>query len=321
MQTSSSTIFISGIAGFIGYHLARRLRELGYSVEGCDDFNDYYNPCLKKERAALLLSVGCIIHTLSLKDLKTLYPLFEKKHFSHFIHLAAQAGVRYSLTNPQSYMESNLQGFFEVLELLRRFKNIKLLFASSSSVYGLNEKIPFSETDTTDAPASLYAATKKSNELMAFSYHHLYNIKVIGFRFFTVYGPWGRPDMAYYSFAKSIHLGKEIEVFNEGKMKRDFTYIDDIIDGIVSSLSLETGYEIFNLGNTCPQPLMKLITLLEKYLNKKAKIVMKGMQPGDVVETFADITKARSVLGFSPSISLEEGTKRFVDWLKTHPGF
>lgn len=321
MSSLVSKIFITGIAGFIGFHLAIHLKKKGYAVEGCDNFNSYYNPLLKRERARHLELLDIPIYSISLSELSTLYPLFEKKEYSHFIHLAAQAGVRYSLTHPESYIETNLTGFFHVLELCKKFQPLRLIFASSSSVYGLTDVAPFCEDQKSDMPISLYAATKKSNELMAYSYHHLYNIPTIGLRFFTVYGPFGRPDMAYYSFAKAIMHGKPIEVFNHGNMLRDFTYIDDITHGIESALYYCQGFDIFNLGNNKPEALMKLILLLETHLRKKAHLIMKEMQPGDVLETFADISKAQSKLRFFPKTSLEEGIEKFTSWIKTHPDF
>lgn len=275
---------------------------------GCDNFNDYYDPELKKLRAKQLTN----IHTLDIKDdLETL--LLENK-ITHVVHLAAQAGVRHSITHPEKYHDTNLTGFFHLLETLRKMPHIPLVFASSSSVYGLNKKIPFTETDPTDSPANFYGATKKANELMAFSYHHLYKIPMIGLRFFTVYGPYGRPDMAYFSFADAICEEKTIRVFNEGNMQRDFTYIDDIVEGIKSALDYKTNFEVFNLGNNKPEELMKMIRLLEEHLGKKAKLEMLPMQPGEIQTTFADITKAQKFLNFAPKISLEEGLEKFTKW-------
>jgi len=308
------TVFITGIAGFIGYHLAKHLQGQGANVMGCDHFSDYYSPQLKRERAEHLQLLGVSVLEHDLLDLKELYPLFEQHKYSHFIHLAAQPGVRLSLSRPHLYVKNNVDGFLEVLELCRRFQPMQLIYASSSSVYGLNTKIPFAETDPISSPASLYAATKHSNELMAHTYHHLFKIPAIGLRFFTVYGPWGRPDMAYFSFTEAIDEGRPISVFNHGEMQRDFTYIDDIIQGCVSALHYKGGHEIFNLGNHTPEPLLKLVHLIEKYLGKKALIEFQPMQPGDVVATWADVTKSQRLLGYTPSISLEEGMRRFIEW-------
>lgn len=308
------SVFITGIAGFIGFHLALKLQKQGYLVVGCDDFNAYYDPILKRKRASLLKESGIEVLYLSLKDLKNHKPLFISCDF--LIHLAAQAGVRHSLINPSSYVTSNLEGFVEILEILRCFPNIKCLYASSSSVYGLNQKVPFSENDPVDQPANLYAATKKSNELMAHSYHHLFNLQLIGLRFFTVYGPFGRPDMAYFLFTKAIDNNQPIEVFNHGNMKRDFTYIDDITDGIVLAMRSKVTFGIYNLGNNKPEALMDMIHLLECYLGKKASLIYKSLQPGDVLETYADITKSQQDLGYLPKTSLEKGLKQFVLWYK-----
>lgn len=276
---------------------------------GCDNFNNYYSPDLKKMRADYLRTLGVEVLDQDIQSLT-----LPDKKFTHVVHLAAQAGVRYSITHPQPYVDSNLDGFLKILEHCRNIPDVKLIFASSSSVYGGNTKVPFSETDPTDNPISLYAATKKAGELLAKSYHHLYHIPMAGLRFFTVYGPWGRPDMAYYSFADKILSGEPIPVFNHGKMERDFTYIDDIVQGTVSAIDHCEGFEIYNLGNNQPEPLMKLITLLETHLGKKAQIDFKEMQKGDVTTTFADIQKAERNLGFKPTTSLETGIEKFVAW-------
>ncbi|MBM3191653.1 MAG: NAD-dependent epimerase/dehydratase family protein [Chlamydiae bacterium] len=309
-------LFITGIAGFIGYHLAKSLHARGDLVIGCDNFNEYYPSFLKKERAKRLKELGINVLTHDIRNLKALYYLFQKTPFSHFIHLAAQPGVRFSLTNPHCYVQNNLDGFLEVLELCRHFQPMQLVYASSSSVYGLNQKSPFSEDDPVIAPANLYAATKKSNELMAHAYHHLFHIPMTGLRFFTVYGPWGRPDMAYFSFAKAIQEGNPLHVFNHGKMKRDFTYIDDIIQGCLAAIDKPTSYEIFNLGNNKPQELMTLIHILEKALGKKAIIEFQPMQPGDVLETCADLSKSSSLLNYHPTTSLEQGLPTFAKWFQ-----
>lgn len=318
LQTAKITlmkkqIFITGAAGFIGFHLALKLQTLGHSVIGFDNFNEYYSKQLKKERAALLHKKGIEVVEGDLVNPSSLHEAIKKHRTTHLVHLAAQAGVRYSLINPEAYVSSNLTGFVNILEECRH-SSMKCVYASSSAVYGLNQKVPFSVSDLTDKPASFYGATKKSNEVMAFSYHHLYGIPVTGLRFFTVYGPWGRPDMAYYNFSKSILENKPIEVFNHGKMKRDFTYIDDIIDGTIAAIDLEAPCEIFNLGNNKPVALSTFIEILEKHLGKKAEKIFLPMQPGDVEVTYADIEHSRLQLQFNPKTSLDEGLKKFVDW-------
>ncbi len=312
MSNSRKRIFITGIAGFIGFHLAKALEKEGHFVTGCDHFNDYYDPELKKQRAAELSSV----HTLDICERAKLKDLILQNEITHIVHLAAQAGVRYSITHPEKYHDTNLSGFFHLLEILRAHPHIHLTFASSSSVYGLNKKIPFSESDPTDQPANFYGATKKSNELMAHSYHHLYGIPMTGLRFFTVYGPFGRPDMAYFSFTKAICEDKPIKVFNNGNMQRDFTYIDDIVSGIIAALDYDAKFEIFNLGNNQPEELLTMIRLLEEYLGKKAILEMLPMPPGEIKTTFADISKAQKLLGFSPKTSLEEGIQKFIHWYR-----
>ncbi|MDJ0651491.1 MAG: GDP-mannose 4,6-dehydratase [Simkaniaceae bacterium] len=306
-------ILITGIAGFIGFHLAFFLSKKGDDVIGCDNFNDYYTPELKKSRADKLKELGVEVIPLAIQEIQKIASLLEEKGITHIVHLAAQAGVRYSITHPMPYIDSNLTGFLAILELARSMQ-AKLIFASSSSVYGLNTKIPFAETDPTDSPVSLYAATKKSGELLAKSYHHLYQIPMTGLRFFTVYGPWGRPDMAYFSFSEKILNGKPIPVFNHGKMERDFTYIDDIIEGTLAAIDHCKGFEIYNLGNHQPEPLMNLITLLESALGKKAMIDYKPMQAGDMTTTYADISKAQKDLEFTPKTSLASGIDQFTDW-------
>ncbi|MGE0197561.1 MAG: NAD-dependent epimerase/dehydratase family protein [Simkaniaceae bacterium] len=313
-------IFITGIAGFIGFHLASFLSKRGDYVIGCDNFNDYYTPTLKNNRANKLKTLGIEVINCDIQNIHLIHKQFEQETFTHLVHLAAQAGVRYSLTHPQVYSDSNLSGFLQILETCRHFPPLKLIFASSSSVYGGNIKIPFSETDETENPVSLYAATKKSGELLAKSYHNLYQIPMTGLRFFTVYGPWGRPDMAYYSFTERMLKDLPLPLFNQGKMKRDFTYIDDIIQGTAAAIDYCHGFEIYNLGNNHAEELMTLIHLLEENLGKKAKLDFQPMQQGDVVETFADITKAHKNLGFTPQISLAEGIPRFIEWFNTMQG-
>lgn len=307
-------IFITGIAGFIGFHLARHLCARGDTVVGCDNFNAYYTPALKRQRAQLLADLGIQVIDADIQNLSKLDEIVRTFDITHVVHLAAQAGVRYSTINPQSYCDTNLNGFLQILELIRKHPHIPLIYASSSSVYGLNQKTPFAETDPTDTPSSLYGATKKSNELMARAYHHLYGISVTGLRFFTVYGPWGRPDMAYFSFAEAILQDKPIQVYNQGKMKRDFTYIDDIIQGTVAALDRSLPCEIFNLGHHHPEEILTLVALLEEKLGKKARIQLLPHQLSEVPVTYADITKSQKILGFSPQTTLEQGVDLFLKW-------
>lgn len=313
-------VFVTGIAGFIGFHLATALKLRGDTVVGFDNFNHYYDPQLKEARAEELKKLGIPIIRGDLCDQESLTNAIKSHESTHIVHLAAQAGVRYSVNHPHSYIKSNIEGFLNILEACRHH-HLPLVYASSSSVYGLNTKVPFSTDDLCDSQANLYGATKKSNELMAFSYHHLFDIPMVGLRFFTVYGPWGRPDMAYYSFTKSILEGTPIEIFNHGQMERDFTYIDDIVDGIVAAIDLKSSFEIFNLGNHKPEPLMKLVNLLEKYLEKPAIKIYKEMQPGDVLKTYADIEKSQKMLHFQPKISLEVGLEKFIHWYKQYQLF
>jgi UDP-glucuronate 4-epimerase len=313
-------IFLTGAAGFIGYHLALRLHQRGDSVIGFDNFNPYYSVSFKRNRANRLAKSGIQMIDGDICDGPSMLKAIQEHRTTHIVHLAAQAGVRYSFVNPHAYVKSNLEGFVNILEACRH-TTTKLVYASSSSVYGLNTKIPFSVEDRADYPSSLYGATKKANEAVAFSYHHVYKIPMIGLRFFTVYGPWGRPDMAYFSFTKAILEGKPIEIYNHGEMQRDFTYIDDIIDGTVAAIDLEVPYEVFNLGNNHPEKLLTLVELLEKYLNKKSKKVFMPMQPGDIPLTYADINHSRDKLGYEPKISLEIGLKRFIDWFQDYRNF
>lgn len=315
---SEKKILVTGAAGFIGLHLALRLSQKNDSVIGLDNFNDYYSPQLKKDRANLLEKHGISVIAGDVCDAEVLKNLILEHQITHIVHLAAQAGVRYSLLNPQAYIKSNLEGFVHILDICRAFPSIKLVYASSSSVYGLNHKTPFSETDRTDHQASFYGATKKANELFAFTYHHLYGISAIGLRFFTVYGPWGRPDMAYFSFTKAIMEGLPIEIYNHGKMQRDFTYIDDIVDGIVSAIDQGVGCEVYNLGNHRPVELLHFVELLELAIGKKADKRFLPMQAGDVPATYADIEKSMKAFNFFPKTSLEEGIPLFVDWYKKY---
>jgi UDP-glucuronate 4-epimerase len=312
-------VLITGAAGFIGFHLARALKARGEFVIGLDNFNTYYDPRLKISREQILASKGVEILHADIRNTLHLKNLITQHKISHFVHLAAQAGVRHSLENPEDYVDSNLHGFVSVLEACRTFPGLKLIYASSSSVYGRNKKIPFSPEDPTDSPTNLYGATKKANEVMAHAYHHLYGLSVTGLRYFTAYGPWGRPDMAYYSFAKLISEEKSIQVFNHGNMRRDFTYIDDIIQGTMAAIDLSAPSAIFNLGGNCPIALPTLIQFLEEALGKKAKIEFLPAQPGEVIETFADIEKSVRVLNFRPTVHLEQGIGKFVEWFKEYP--
>lgn len=311
-------VFVTGAAGFIGYHTAMQLKQRGDHVIGFDNFNDYYSPKLKRDRAHELLKADIKVLEGDVQDFAALKEAIENHQTTHLLHLAAQAGVRYSLQNPSSYLKSNVDGFLNVLEVCREYPSIKLIYASSSSVYGLNKKLPYSIEDRTDKQASLYGVTKKTNELMAQTYHHLFDIAAIGLRFFTVYGPWGRPDMAYFSFTKAILENKPIEVFNYGHMHRDFTYIDDIVDGILGAVDCNLNYGLFNLGHHRPEELAHMIAVLERELGIKANKILIPMQLGDVLSTFADIRESSEQLGFSPKVSLEEGLSYFVRWYKQY---
>ena len=333
----NDTIFVTGAAGFIGFHISRKLIKNGFHVLGFDNINDYYDINLKKARLQILESEGrknknWFFKKGDLLDKELLEEIFKKYNPSIVINLAAQAGVRYSMVNPQAYINSNILGFLNILECCKS-QNVKnLLYASSSSVYGGNKKFPFSENDPVNHPKNIYAATKKSNELMAHAYSYLYNIPCIGLRFFTVYGPWGRPDMAPMIFAKSILDGTPIEVFNHGDMKRDFTFIDDVIDGIFSCCFKPAAYcpdfnlnkpiasksfaphRIFNIGNGNPSKLLLFIELLEKALGRKAIKIMKDMHKADVQETYADTDLLEEWIGYKTNTSIEKGIKIFADW-------
>jgi UDP-glucuronate 4-epimerase len=327
-------ILVTGAAGFIGFHLSKRLLAENYHVIGVDNLNDYYDVRLKAGRLKQLENNDKFtFYKVDLADAEGLNKIFESHSISIVINLAAQAGVRYSLTHPHSYVHSNLVGFVNILEACRHYQVEHLLYASSSSVYGANTKTPFSTQDSVDHPVSIYAATKKANELMAHTYSHLFNIPTTGLRFFTVYGPWGRPDMAYYSFTKDIIEGNPIKVYNNGNMRRDFTFIDDIVEGIVKLLdhppepdpnrdldpsTSHAPYKIYNIGNNSPVRLMDFIQTLENLIGKNAKIEFLPMQPGDVKETYADITDLQKVAGFSPATPLEIGLSQFVDWYKKY---
>lgn len=330
-------ILITGAAGFIGYHLSKKLLDDSYQIIGIDNLNDYYDPSLKQSRLEILGKYNNFnFHKVDLKDKAAVDNIFETYQPTHVINLAAQAGVRYSIENPYAYVDSNLTGFMNVLEACRNYPVEHLLYASSSSVYGGNKVAPFSTNHNVDHPVSLYAATKKSNELMAHTYSHLYGIPTTGLRFFTVYGPYGRPDMAYFSFTKDILAGKPIKVFNHGKMERDFTYIDDIVEGIVKLIGkapvankdwdeskdeLSTSfapYKIYNIGNNNPVQLMRFINALESALGKEAEKVYMDMQPGDVLRTYADVSDLERDINFKPSTSIEDGLKKFVEWYEEY---
>jgi len=329
-------ILVTGSAGFIGYYVAKKMIDLGYQVIGIDNLNDYYSVQLKIDRLANCginisklkynYSIKSTIHDnyefykIDITDSDSIMKLFENNNFNIVIHLAAQAGVRYSIENPDAYIQSNINGYFNILEACRYCKVKKLVYASSSSVYGLSDNERLSESDITDFPVSLYAATKKSNELMSYVYSNLYGFQTIGLRFFTVYGPWGRPDMAPFLFTDAILNGKDINVFNNGQMQRDFTYIDDIIEGIynVININMIENYTIFNIGNNKPVKLMNFIKCLENELKIIPKLKMKEMQPGDVKDTWANIDKLISKSSYEPKISIEQGVKKFVNWYKDY---
>ncbi|MCL6573377.1 MAG: NAD-dependent epimerase [Bacillus sp. (in: Bacteria)] len=326
---------VTGAVGFIGFHLSKQLLAQDYHVIGIDNLNDYYDVQLKKDRLKILENNPQFeFYKMDLAERDKVNQLFFDKGINMVIHLAAQAGVRYSLDNPHSYVHSNLVGFMTILEACRHNQVEHLIYASSSSVYGANTSIPFSTKDSVDHPVSIYAATKKANELMAHTYSHLFHIPTTGLRFFTVYGPWGRPDMAYYSFTKNIMEGNTINVFNHGDMRRDFTYIDDIVEGIVRLLdappkynsnwdrahpdpsSSYAPYRIYNIGNNNPLKVMDLISTLEKLIGKKAKIKFLAMQPGDVKETYADISDLQADVDFYPLTTIETGLTHFINWYK-----
>ncbi|MBS7341252.1 MAG: NAD-dependent epimerase [Lachnospiraceae bacterium] len=317
---------ITGGAGFIGFYLSKALLEKGAQVVGLDNLNDYYEVSLKEDRLAILSELeGYRFAKADLSDKEAVFRLFEEYKPQIVVNLAAQAGVRYSIDNPDAYIQSNIVGFFNILEACRHYPVEHLVFASSSSVYGGNKKVPFSTQDQVDRPVSLYAATKKSNELMAYSYSKLYQIPLTGLRFFTVYGPMGRPDMAYFKFAKKIMADEPIQIFNNGDMLRDFTYIDDIITGVENILcnppsTDENGaaYKIYNIGNNKPEKLMDYIAVLEKCLGKEAKKEFLPMQPGDVYETYADVTDLMRDYSFKPSTTIEEGLSKFAEWFKNY---
>jgi UDP-glucuronate 4-epimerase len=331
------TILITGTAGFIGFHMARRCLESGYRVIGIDNVNAYYDPQIKEDRLQVLQSWNAFeFHRVSLEDREAISKIFRDDSFVRVVHLAAQAGVRYSLTNPFAYTQSNIEGTLTILEGCRAQRVPHLIYASSSSVYGLNTQQPFHTSHPTDHPVSLYAATKKANEMMAHCYSHLYQLPTTGLRFFTVYGPWGRPDMALFRFTKAIFAGEPLEVYNGGRMKRDFTYVDDIVSAMVLLLDRipepdpawypthpdpaisSAPYRLHNIGNHQPTELSRFIEVLEKAIGKPAILKPMPMQPGDVLETFADVSSLQREIGFAPATSIEEGVARFVAWYRDY---
>ena len=323
---SDQTILVTGAAGFIGFHVARQLLSEGRKVIGLDSLNNYYDPALKQTRLNILReNSGFGFVQADLADRSSIASLFAKRRFEVVVHLAAQAGVRYSIDHPHAYVDANLEGFVNVLEGCRHNECRHLIYASSSSVYGANAKLPFSVADKTDQPVSLYAATKKANELMAHSYSHLYRLPVTGLRFFTIYGPWGRPDMAIFMFTKSILEGTPITLFNHGKMRRDFTYIDDVsrvvsrlVERVPADDGIGTPAKVYNVGNHHPEELIQLVSLLEKELGRTAIRDMLPMQPGDVTETFADVGDLMRDVGFRPETPIENGLRDFVAWYRGH---
>ncbi len=336
-------ILVTGTAGFIGFHLTERLMKEGWDIVGLDNINDYYDVNLKyarlKENGICKKQIEYNKFVISekyekyrfvklnLEDKENILKLFEEEKFEYVVNLAAQAGVRYSLENPYAYLDSNIYGFLNILEGCRNYPVKHLLYASSSSVYGNNTKLPFSENDNVDQPISLYAATKKSNELMAHTYSHLFEIPTTGLRFFTVYGPWGRPDMALFNFTKKILAGEPINVYNYGKMKRDFTYVSDIVEGITLLLAKMKGfndgvtlYNLFNIGNNKPIELLQFINILERTIGKKAKINLLEIQPGDVPQTYANIDRLYEFVNYKPTTRIETGIKNFINWFKNYTG-
>lgn len=332
-------ILITGTAGFIGYHLAKYLSGSGQSVVGIDNLNSYYSKQLKLDRLADINSSNFTFHELDIVDTDALNALFLEYKFDTVVHLAAQAGVRYSIENPRAYLDSNIIGFGNILECCRNYDVGHLVYASSSSVYGLNSEMPFSTNHNVDHPVSLYAASKKSNELMAHSYSHLFGLPTTGLRFFTVYGPWGRPDMAAFLFTDAIFNDKPIKIFNDGKMRRDFTYIRDIVSGVTGVIDYppkpnpewnkvegsnicqsSAPYRIYNIGNNKPQSIGLFIDAIENAIGKKAKKIYLPMQDGDVVSTYANTEDLKDLCGYTPTIDINEGVKSFVDWYRIYHG-
>jgi UDP-glucuronate 4-epimerase len=334
---SQEPVLVTGAAGFIGFALARRLLEGGRAVVGIDSVNDYYDPALKEARLAVLRQFRQFsFHRLDLSDRKSVEAIFRDGSFGPVVHLAAQAGVRYSLTNPHAYLDANLTGFLNILEGCRHRKTGHLVYASSSSVYGSNTHLPFSVHDNVDHPISLYAATKKANELMAHAYSHLYGLPATGLRFFTVYGPWGRPDMAMFIFAKAISEGQPIRLFNHGHMRRDFTYVDDVVEAVERVIALVPAqtqavpgvapdpgnsaapWRVYNIGNNRTVEISRVVELLEQEFGRKAKIELEPMQPGDVPETCADVDDLMRDVGFRPATPIETGVRNFVAWYREY---
>jgi UDP-glucuronate 4-epimerase len=339
-MSNSMSILVTGAAGFIGFHLSKRLLAEGHMVSGLDNLNDYYDVALKKARLEQLLSAsGFQFFQIDLSDRKQMEMLFSTRGFNRVVHLAAQAGVRYSLENPHAYVDSNLVGFMNILEGCRNTKVEHLVYASSSSVYGINTRMPFSIHHNVDHPISLYAATKKANELMAHTYSHLYGLPTTGLRFFTVYGPWGRPDMALFLFTKAILEDLPIKVFNYGQMQRDFTYVDDIVEGVTRLIHVipepdpswsgdapdpgtsKAPYRVYNIGNNSPVQLSEFIKAIEEALNKTAKKEYLPIQPGDVPATYADIDDLINMVGFRPETLLRTGINKFVQWYLSYYGY
>jgi UDP-glucuronate 4-epimerase len=331
------TILVTGAAGFIGYHMARRCLESGHRVIGIDNVNAYYEPRIKEDRLRLLYAWDRFeFHRISLEDRDAMSQLFRNHTFDRVVHLAAQAGVRYSLSNPFAYTQSNVEGTLTILEGCRHHRVPHLMYASSSSVYGLNTRQPFCTSDPVDHPVSLYAATKKANELMAHCYSHLYHLPTTGLRFFTVYGPWGRPDMALFKFTQAIFAGEPLEVYNSGRMKRDFTYVDDIVSAMMLLLdriptpdkdwdagnpdpaTSSAPYRVYNIGNHQPTELSTFIQILERTIGKPAILKPMPMQPGDVLETYADVSALQHDIGYSPTTSIEDGIAHFVAWFRDY---
>jgi len=330
-------ILVTGAAGFIGFHLAQKLCKNNWEVIGLDNLNNYYEVSLKEDRLSLLQSNSNFkFYKNDLIERELIHKIFREEKFDYVVHLAAQAGVRYSLENPYAYIDSNLSGFLNILEGCRNNPVKHLIYASSSSVYGANTKMPFSVHDNVDHPVSLYAATKKANELMAHTYSNLYKIPTTGLRFFTVYGPWGRPDMALFIFTRKIAEGKPVDVYNNGKMRRDFTYVDDIVDGIIKLISnipqpnpdwngdnpdsatSFAPYRLYNIGNNQPVELLKFIEVIENNLGKKAIINFMPLQPGDVPATYADVDDLMKMVGFKPSTPIEKGIEKFLEWYRNY---
>ncbi len=308
------TVLITGVAGFIGFHTAKKLLNENYKVVGIDNLNDYYDPIIKKKRLALLKHKNFIFHKLDFTNFKKINTVLKGYSFSKIIHLGAQAGVRYSIENPFAYEQTNFLGTLNLLEFAKSKKIDQFILASTSSVYGKNEKQPFEESDVTDSAISTYAATKKACEVLAHTYSHLFGTHVTVLRFFTVYGPWGRPDMALFKFTKNILLGKQIDVYNNGDMQRSFTYIDDIVSGVFGAVKNVEKYEIYNLGGSETVKLMDFVSLIETYLSKKAKIKFLKMQAGDVKETVASTKKAAAHLYYKANTNIQTGVQKFVDW-------